>query len=254
MKKLSVLLVVFILSAGFVFAQEEEAEERQREIEAFNLEVNIGFPVHWTNGRHDSTFYPFNPVNPAVDPTWMSGDKTVTANTAIGMAMVFNATKHFGFILDMDLFYGAKVSGFSSPTSDQITLFGANAFLGPLFYLINDGALRIPFSFGAHFYYFYDELWVPGLNYTPALEGQWINRTDLQLGGYVSIGIQYHFNSDIYIFTRTVVAIDFFRIHTLTGLMEDYDNPGDMIYRDVSHMDWDINWSIKPSIGIGIKF
>ena len=260
MKKLSILLVVFLLVAGFIFAQEEtttvtqpepqaqpqpqqaqpaEEGKKERAIELFNLEINVGFPVHWTNGWHDATFYVMHPD--------MMEDKFVTADTAIGLAMSFNFTKTFGLTFDMDLFYGAKLTGFSNPTSDYNSLFGLNIYLGPYFYLFNNNMLRIPLTVGAHMYYFNDDLWVPDLS---GAGGGWLNRKDLQFGITVALAVQFHFSRSVYIFSRTNIAIDFIRYHTIRW----YD-AGVTGYNEDNHFDiGDVSWLIKPSIGLGIKF
>jgi len=229
MKKLCFLLAVFLLATA-VFAQEERKELG---IERFNLEVNVGFPVHWTNGVHDD----------AVNQGNKFEDKFVTANTAIGVATTFNFTRVIGLTLDTDFSLGAKLSGFASPTSDYISLAGANVFLGPVFYLYNANSLRIPLAVGVHMYYFADDLWIPNLGNS----GAWINRQDFQIGPGFSLGIQYHFDNGVYIFSRTNVMLDIYRMHTL------YGSDGTAL-DDQYHSDYSLNWSVKPCIGIGIKF
>jgi len=227
MRKLCFLLAVFLV-AGAAFAQENEKKELG--FERINLEVNIGFPVHWTNGVHD-------------DSGNVIEDKSVTVNTAIGIATTFNFTRTFGLILDTDFFVGAKLAGYASPTSDYISLSGANMFIGPVFYLYNSGALRIPFGVGVHLNYFADDLWVPQLG----AAGAWLNRQEFQVGTGVSIGIQYHFDSGVYIFSRTNVAIDFLRMHSWSG-SDGTD------YNGTLHTDLAPDWIVKPTLGIGIKF
>ena len=277
MKKLSIFLVLFILAAGFAFTQEEEqpqqtaqqepqpqaqqtqqaqqaqqqpqqeeAEEteKKRAIEIFNFEIGIGFPVHWTNGRHDGEFYQVN----VATPSYTMEDKLVTANTAFSLATVFNFTRVFGLAIEMDFFYGTKLGGFSNPSSDHNSLFGINAFLGPLFYIFNNNVLRIPLSFGAHMYYFADDLWVS--EYASG-DGAWFNRKDLQFGPAIALGVQFHFNSGIYLFTKTQLAIDFIRIHKIQT-----DNLTDQAISLRDHQDIiinSINWGIRPSFGIGIR-
>ena len=248
MKKLSVLLAVFILAAGVAFAQEDngffdEPPPPERPIEFFNMEISIGFPVHWTNGKHDDGFYPGNP------PDLMMEDKLVTANTSIGVALVFNFTRTFGLTMDFDFFYGAKLAGFASPTSDYNSLAGANIYIGPLFYIFNNNVLRMPLAFGAHMYYFTDDLWVTDLN----SDGAWLNRHEFQFGPFISLGIQFHFSRDIYIFSKTNVAIDLVRMHKIYWI--DATDPNDRIYDERQCTDvMNINWSLKPSIGLGIKY
>jgi len=257
MKKLFVLFVVLILAVGVAFAQEEDnfyengftptpAQElpRERPIEFFNFEISIGFPIHWTNSIHNDEFYEL--INMRSGDQMME-DKTVTANTSIGIGLVFNFTRVVGLSLDMDFFYGAKLAGFAAPTSDYIGLSGANIFLGPVFYVFNNNILRVPVGVGFHLYYFTDDLWVPQIDDG---EGRWLNRHDLQFGPAVSLAVQFHFSRDIYIFSRTSVAIDLFRTHSIKW----YDGSD---YYDETHShfsDISINWLVKPSIGLGIKY
>jgi len=253
MKKLSILLVLFIFAAGFIFAQngqpqDEEAVEEKREIEIFNLELGLGFPVHWTNGRHTGDFYQ---VNVGTEPYTLQ-DKFVTANTSFNAAAVFNFTKILGLTLEFDIFFGAKLTGFSNPSSDHNSLFGLNAFIGPVFYLFNNGVLRIPLSIGAHMYYFADDLWISDYyNDGTVSNGAWFTRTDLQFGPAVALGVQFHFDNGIYIFSRTQVSIDFVRMHTINT-----DNISDQAISERNHTDIitnSINWGVRPSFGIGIK-
>ncbi|MCL2185234.1 MAG: hypothetical protein FWB86_05185 [Treponema sp.] len=283
MKKLFILLAVLLLATGFAFAQEAEndqpqtaqtqttqaqpaqtqaqpaqtqaqpaqtqaqneveaEDEKKRPIELFNLEVSMGFPVHWTNGLHLDWF-------PQNDIQWE--DKTVTANTAIGLALVFNFTRTFGLSLDLDLFFGGRLAGFSSPTSDYNSLFGANVFLGPLFYLYNNDILRIPLQVGVHMYYFSDDIWLPDLSAGNA--GAWMYRSDMQVGLSLSLGIQFHFDKNIYMFSKTNVSVDALRIHTIRWVTSSSGSPE---FEEKSHTDilLDINWGVKPSFGLGIKF
>jgi len=221
MKKLCFFLIAVFLVAGAAFAQEDEKKDSG--IEKIDLEVNVGFPVHWTNGVHDEY-----------------EDKYVTANTAIGVAVTFNSSKTFGFILDMDFSVGAKLAGNATSRSETINLSGANLFVGPLFYLYNAGALRVPIGVGLHFNYFSDDIWVP---YLDGDNGVWRNQQEFQLGVGLSIGLQYHFEGGIYIFSRTYIAIDFLRLHAVTGSVD-----SDLC------IDAGANWLVKPSLGIGIKF
>ena len=240
MKKLLVLLIALILVSGFAFAQEDELEEpKQRKIEIFNMEVSIGFPIHWTNGFHDNDdFYAFSAHE--------MEDKLVTANTSVGLGLIFNFTKVFGFKFDFDFFYGAKLAGFSTPTSDYNSLFGANVFIGPVFYLFNNDLLRVPFAVGAHMYYFADDLWVLQMND----QGAWVSRTELQFGPMVSLGIQFHFDNGIYIFNRTDVGVDLIRMHSIRY----YDTINTEFVKNECVDFINVNWSVKPTIGIGLKY
>jgi len=259
MKKFFVLFVVLILAAGVAFAQEDDffmngdfqESPRERPIEPFNFEISIGFPIHWSNSLHNNDIYLFNPDDPVFMP-----DKTVTANTSIGVAFIYNISRVFGLSVDADFFYGAKLEGFSRSRSDHVALSGANIFLGPVFYIFNNDVLRVPLSVGAHFYYFQDDLWVPVIDGSnDNLSGSWINRHEFQIGPAISLAVQFHFNRDIYLFSRTSVGIDLLRWHNTKW----YDGVNDE-YRDAFengetyHMDFGINWLVKPSIGIGIKY
>jgi len=259
MKKLFVLLLTMILAAGVAFAQEASATSQEtteeaaptRQIERMSLEVTIGFPIHWTTGLHNNEFYPKHPD----DSTIYMEDRSATANTSIGVALNFNFTRIFGFVIDADFFYGAKIQGFSNPNSDYIALSSANVFIGPVFYLYNNNTFRVPFGISAHMYYFGDDLWVPDISPEPVDgAGWWMNRTEIQFGLGLSLGFQYHFNRDIYVFSRTNVSIDFVRIHSIKEV-NDHDGSG-TAYREASHTNilvGGIHWTVKPTIGIGMK-
>jgi len=230
MKKLCLLAAVFLV-AGAAFAQENVKTDLG--IEKFSMEVNVGFPIHWTNGVHEDAANSDNKFE----------DKSVTANTSIGLATTFNFSRSVGLILDMDFSIGAKLAGFASPTSDYISLAGANFFAGPVFYLYNSNSLRIPLAFGVHMYYFADDLWIPGLG----SDGAWLKRQEFQIGPGLSLGVQYHFDNSVYIFSKTNVAVDIFRVHSQEG-------SDGSAYRGNYHKDVSVNWSVKPCIGIGVKF
>jgi len=231
MKKLCILAAA-ILVAGMAFAQTTKAQG-ELGTERISLEVNVGFPVHWTNGMHDDPMYEDNMIE----------DKMVTANTAIGLAATFNFNRRFGVTLDSDFSFGGKLAGYASPTSDYISLSGINLFLGPVLYLYNNGAFRVPLTLGFHMYYFGDNLWIPNLG----TEGAWMGRNDFQFGPGLSIGVQYHFNTGIYMFSRTNATIDFIRAHSMKW------SDGTELTKE-NHSDISPNWSIKPSLGIGVKF
>jgi len=265
MKRLFVLLMVLILATGVAFAQEENNNQedasalertpepqKERSIEPFNFEISIGFPIHWSNSNHNRDIYLFNPDDTEI----MMPDKTVTANTSIGVAFIYNISRAFALSLDADFFYGAKLEGFSASRSDHVALSGANVFFGPTFYLFNNNILRVPLGVGAHFYYFQDDLWVPVIDGDPDnLSGSWINRHEFQFGPALSLAVQFHFSRDIYLFSKTSVAIDLLRRHTVRW----YDGINEE-YRDVFengekwHQDFGVNWLVKPSLGIGIKY
>jgi len=249
MKKLFILPMMLILAAGVCFAHDEEAADGTAlvvpVIEKFDLEIYAGFPVHWTNAEHGQDFYWFNPA-------YTMEDKAVTANTAIGVSMIFNFTKKVGLNIDSDFFYGAKLAGFSNPSSDYISMFGANILLGPVFYLYNGDFLRIPLTVGAHLYYFSDDLWMP--TSLQATDGLWANRKDLQLGPGISLGVQFHFSENIYIFSRTNVVMDLFRWHEINYVADDGSGTGTNTAQSKSETEFVMGWGIKPVIGLGIKF
>lgn len=147
--------------------------------------------------------------------------------------------------MDAGINYGAKLFGVSTSRSEYISLFEADIFLGPLFYLYNNNVFRVPFAFGFHMYYFNDNLWVP---YLDGDTGMWISRNDTQFGLGFSLGFQLHFTSGVYLFSRAGVSLDFIRIHTISGY-DGTDAEGDYC------LDFEpVSWNIKPSVGIGIRF
>ena len=230
MKKL-ILLAALILIAGLCFAQDEA--DSQEKPEFFDLEVTVGVPIHWSNSPT-----PHNFVTQQYDE-----DKTVTANTAIGVALLFNFTRKVGLTLDTDFFFGTDVMGHSPTDSAASSLFGINALLGPVIYLYNGTFLRIPLAIGAHVYYWSSDQWTPFLN----TGGAWFKTRDLQVGPGFYLGIQFHFNNSLYIFSRTNVAIDLFRWHQVKiGTGTDVESH--------SEMEFAVGWMVKPTIGIGVKF
>jgi len=270
MKKLIILLAVAVLVTSFAFAQDDGLGGSSAEsnagrtntgrtnsiesnsgtsIERFNAEINLGFPIHWTNGQHDNAL-----ITTVGDEK--TEDKTVTATTSIGVGITFNFTNKIGLIVEGDFFYGAELTGISNPTSDYISLAGGNIFLGPLFYLFNNNVFRIPLAVGLHYYGFSDSLWMPGLE-----EGAWVTREDHQFGAGVSLGFQFHFESGIYLFSRTSVTLDFLRWHSMSGyyvkagetdLAQHRDEHGS-IGTEIKEENI-FSWNVKPSIGIGIRF
>jgi len=192
-------------------------------------------------------------------------DKSVTADTSIGLSMTYNFNKKIGINLDADFFYGAKLAGFSNPSSDYISMFGTNIVIGPVFYLYNNNSLRIPMTVGCHFSYFSDDLWMPNLiGYDPqnppqnpasqSTAGFWTNRRDFQMGPVISLGIQYHFNESIYIFSRTSVNVDLLRWHQISYIADDGAGSGTYTDRAKEEAEFAVSWGIKPVLGIGIKF
>jgi hypothetical protein len=254
MKKFFVLPLIMFLIAGVCFAQSNEQAYEPPEIERFDLEIYSGFPIHWTNAKHGQDFFWFN-------PNYTMEDKSVTANNAIGVSMNFNFNKDIGLNIDADFFFGAKLAGFSNPSSDYISLVGGNALIGPVFYLFNNDLLRIPLTVGAHMYFFGDDFWMPNLfGYDPqnpsgtSTEGAWVNRRDFQLGPGVSLGVQFHFNNNIYIFSRTNVVLDLFRWHSISYIADDGTGTGTLTDQYKSETEFVLGWGVKPVIGIGIKY
>jgi hypothetical protein len=250
MKKLFILLAIFILVAGFGFAQIMDAGAAGGTTaaangadvpalpkpEIFDLEISGAYPVHWTNGKHDDSFYGALLTN---NPNL---DKTVTANTAIGIGLLWNFGRKVGLTIDMDFFYAAREQGFSEATSNAVSLFGANVLIGPVFFLYNSSFLRIPLTIGAHMYYYFDEIWEPLLG--SGTDGVWIQRKDFQVGPGISLGVQFHFNNNVYIFSKTTVGIDILRWHDIEVL--------GIVKND--EKDMGVSWTVKPALGLGIKF
>ncbi|MCL1928650.1 MAG: hypothetical protein FWG07_07665 [Treponema sp.] len=234
MKKLVLLLVAFILVAGLCFAQEED-EETQQKRDKINLEISIGVPVHWTTSPAPHEFYG--------NPTTKDMDRTVTSSTSIGFAINYNFSKKVGIALDFDVFVGSDVMGHSPTDAYSSSLFGMNVLLGPVIYLYNGSFLRVPLAIGAHAYYWSSDHWSVVPN---ATGGDWIKTTDLQLGPGLYLGIQFHFNNSLYMFSRTNVAFDFFRIHRVVA-------DGTTSF-DESHMGLEFGWMVKPTLGVGVKF
>ena len=237
MKKLF-LLAALILIAGLCFAQEADESEQEKP-EIFDLEVTIGVPIHWTNSPTPHDFWGANIYD---------SDKTVTADTAIGVALLFNFGRKIGFTLDYDFFFGADVMGHSPTDSFTHQLFGMNALLGPVIYLYNGSFLRIPLAIGLHMYYWSSDTWfAENFLGTGVADGHWIKTRDLQLGPGIYLGIQFHFNNNLYIFSRTNIALDLFRWHQVVG------NNSLVDFKE-SEVEFAIGWVVKPAIGVGIKF
>ena len=233
MKKL-VLLCTLILIAGVCFAQNGEAADDSPRPNFFNLEITVGVPIHWTNSPdgHDNYGGAFK-------------DRTVTANTAFGVALLFNFGRKMGVTLDGDFFFGSDVMGASNTSAYSNSLFGANLFLGPVFYLYNSTFLRIPLAIGGHLAYWNSSSFYPDNFVFSAAAEQMVSVTDVQIGPGVSIGMQFHFNNNIYMFSRTNVAMPLYRWHTLNA------NNGAV---SLGHAEFMLGWIVKPSLGLGIKF
>jgi hypothetical protein len=232
MKKL-ILLAALILVAGLCFAQDEVADDASESgLELFDLEINVGVPIHWTNSPNDHS--------PAFQDNAYNIDKTVTADTAIGLALLWNFSQKVGLTVDLDVFFGSSVMGISGNDSESNTLFGANALIGPIIYLYNGSFLRIPLALGAHLYYWSGDHWDP--NATAA--GAWVKTRDFQVGPGAYLGIQFHFNDNIYIFSRTNIALTIVRWHQEAGGGSS-DSELDIL---------SLGWHVKPTIGVGVKF
>jgi len=236
MKKLA-LLAALILLAGLCFAQDAEDETTaQVKRDFFNIEITVGVPIHWTNSPSPHTKFVGD----------FGKDKIVTANTALGAALLFNFSEKIGLTLDTDFFFGTELGGQSPTSSNANSLFGFNGFLGPVFYLYNGSYLRVPLAVGAHLYYWSSDQWAPGLN----TDGGWIQNKDLQIGPGVSLGIQFHFDRNIYILSRTNVALTLFRSHHTQVV---YDTAAGYEF-DEKETERTTSWHVKPSLGVGIKF
>ena len=236
MKKL-VLLCTLILVAGVCFAQNGEAASDLPRPNFFNLELTVGVPIHWTNSPSEHEFF---------DNAFK--DRTVTANTAFGVALLFNFGNKFGLTLDGDFFFGTDVMGASRTSAFSNSLFGANVFLGPVFYLYSSSFLRVPLAIGGHFSYWSSSNYYPaGFDFgTPQTE-QTVFMSDIQMGPGAYIGMQFHFNSNLYMFSRTNVALTVYRIHKVEGNVGTTNFPG-------THKEVEIGWIVKPTLGLGIKF
>ena len=236
MKKL-LLVAALILVVGFCFAQDADDDTPAKDKpELFDLEVTAGVPIHWTNGLATHGFFGTD-----------DEDKTVTANTAIGVALLFNFGRKIGFTLDTDFFFGSDVMGHPTPESFSSTLFGINALLGPVIYLYNGSFLRIPLAMGLHVYYWSSDHWASD-GVGAGMNDAWAKMRDLQMGPGLYIGIQFHFNNNIYIFSRTTVAVDLFRWHQIW-----YNDGAGNVSKDTD-TEFTVAWHVKPALGLGIKF
>ena len=249
--------MALFLVAGLCFAQDSDEESAApAKPEKFDLEITIGVPIHWTNSPvpHEHWYDLFDAMSAGATSTayQFDEDKTVTADTAIGVALLFNFGKKMGFTLDWDFFFGSDVMGHSPTDSYSHTLFGTNLLLGPVIYLYNGSFLRIPLALGIHAYYWSSDAWIPN---GAGTTGEWLKTRDLQLGPGLYLGIQFHFSRSLYIFSRTNVAFDFFRWHQIVA---SYDNTGaggtvNDVFKE-SNTEWVMAWHVKPAVGVGIKF
>jgi hypothetical protein len=232
MKRLLVILTMLTLAVS-LFAQEEgEAAPSQRAKE-FDLEITGGVPVHWTGAEHTHGSYTLE-------------DKTVTATSSLGLGLIFNGkSKKVGFAIDADFAFGQSLYGDPIQNSGFTGIAAANVLLGPVFYIYNGSFLRVPLAFGIHYYYYSNDVWVRDtLGGTP---DEYWNLSDHQGGLGTYFGVQFHFNANLYIVARTNISVDFVRYHIekeSLGTATDAHTGFELA----------LAWSVKPTIGLGIKF
>jgi len=234
MKKF-VLLMVLILAAGFCFAQDDADEAPPaRAIEKIDLEITIGVPVHWTNS-------PTPHKDDYLGGSITGVDKRTTTNTAIGLALIYNVNKKWGLTIDTDFFVGTDLYGHSGNANDSnsATLFSANILMGAVFYLYNGNFLRIPLAVGVHGYVWTNDYWINGSG-----ADVWHKMRDIQFGPGFSLGVQFHFNNSLYIFSRTNIAVDIVR---WSQIVKSGGSNSTLEFKAVS-------WAVKPTIGIAVKF
>ena len=238
MKKL-VLSTALILIAGLCFAQDDEIVEtvQKKAGTTVGLEVTLGFPIHQVHSPspHDAF---------GSDTSSTNEDVTTTTATAIGMALLVDFGKRVGLALDMDFSVGSEnftSSGIdsSSNLSSSQSLFGANVLFGPVIFLHKSNSLTVPLAIGVSAYYRSFNQW------TPLFEGNgtWVKTSDIQVGPGFYLGVNYHFNEIIYIFTRVNVAIDIYRLHKEIKKASSSD-----------HNEVSFGWGVKPTLGAGITF
>jgi hypothetical protein len=240
MKKL-ILAIVLVLCAGLCFAQEDEsASSDAPEKEKFNMEVTVGVAVHSTTSPTPHDF--LGAVNVI--------DTGMTANASLGFAVVFSLSKHVGFALNTDFFFMTEQLNRSDPQSSSVSYFGANAFVGPVFYLWSYRLFRIPLGMGVHMSYWNAGVWEPSLNTTEDTPGSgWLKSNDLQLGAGFYVGIHIYFSKDAYMISRVNFSVDMYRMHQ-TQLY----NQENIDIIDESHAEMSMGWGIRPSIGLGMRF
>jgi hypothetical protein len=248
MKKLLILLIM--LSLVFVaFAQEEEEyveddvtytaidEESLRTTvsprgaKEFDLEITGGLPIHWTDALD-------HPVDD-------NEDKTVVGSLSLGVSLVFNFNRKVGLTLDTDISFARSLYGDSVVGSDYIGITTANVLLAPVFYLYNGNFLRVPLAVGIHYYFYSDDFWWD--NSGVLTTGDWRQRSDHQFGPGGYLGVQFHFNKNIYLLTRTNVNFDIARFHSAKWRQAGAND-------DLNEFEWVAALSTKPTFGIGLKF
>lgn len=241
MKKLLILLVMFTLAFA-VFAQEAETEAPAQEPAAaaadeaplpptgtgkgFVLEVTANVPVHWTDAEDHG---------PGLE------DKTVSTATSLGLALNFNFSRKWGFIIDADISYMRGLYGDPATTSTFGSLMTANVLLGPVVYLYSGNYLKVPLAFGVHYYFYAMDYWDGTVGST------WYKTSDHQFGPGLYIGVQFHFNKNLYIVSRTTLSVDIARYHTRK------DGAGGVV-TSLNEFELIAAFGIKPTIGMGIKF
>jgi hypothetical protein len=226
MKKLLVILTMLTLAVSLFAQEEEQAAPSGKQKKEFDLEITGGVPIHWTNTEHGVT-----------------EEKNVVGSVSLGLALVFNFNQKVGLTIDSDFSFAQSLYGDPTPLSSYYSQVTANILIGPVVYLYNGSFLRIPLAFGVHGFYYNNDHW----DTTPAV---YYNVNDYQFGPGLYIGIQFHFNNNIYILTRTNVNYDIARYYTSkvgTG-------GGTPSVTSGSEFKLIGAWSVKPVIGLGIKF
>lgn len=242
MKKLLILLIMFSLAFA-VFAQEAEVEAPAQEPAApaqeaslpptgtgkgFVLEVTANIPVHWTDAEDH--------------PSGLE-DKTVSTATALGLALNFNFSRKWGFIIDADISFARALYGdpgvpAGNKNSDFGSLMTANVLLGPVVYLYSGSFLKVPLAFGVHYYFYSKDHW-------DYVNTGWWQTSDHQFGPGLYIGIQFHFTKNIYIVSRATLSLDIARYHT---------EKGGAGTSSLNEFELVSSFGVKPTIGMGIKF
>ncbi|MDR1506009.1 MAG: hypothetical protein LBI67_02805 [Treponema sp.] len=227
MKKLLIILVMlavvfsaFAQEADDVYYTDDQTVADTGTGKGFGLEVTAGIPVHWTDAEYNNV-----------------EDKTVSTALALGIALTYNFNRKFGLTLDTDVSFARNLYG--NPSTDSVfhSLVTANVLFGPVIYLYNGSFLRIPLALGIHYYFFSVDHWDAGAT------NVFLKQTDHQFGPGAYIGIQFHFNKSLYILSRTNVNFDvarYYKAKTNGGSTSDFKLVGAL--------------SVKPTLGLGIKF
>jgi hypothetical protein len=241
MKKLLIILTMFTLAFS-VFAQEAEQEQAQpasapakkKAKKEFDVEITAGLPVHWTNAEHD--------VGGIIRE-----DKDVVSAESLGLGLVFHFSRKVGFTFEGDLSFSQSLYGDPAHDSSHYSQVVGNFFMGPVFYLYNGNYLRVPFAVGAHLFYFGNDHWDRA-----GIATDFINVSDFQFGPAFYLGIQFHFNNNIYILARTSINYDIVRYHGVKSSDGAKALPAEL---DVIFVKNGFSgWGVKPVMGLGIKF